>query len=92
LCVRQAARITARLPFNFVLVRLGLHPHKELLGRQLLASAYKSSRVEVSEASEKARNPRAKLASADSRGWCLAHLRRVCFLCSPEAARDHSGT
>ncbi len=32
---------------------------------------------------EKARIPRAKLASVDFRGRCLAHLRRVCFLCCP---------
>ena len=72
--------ITARLPFHFVLVRLVLHPHKELLVRQLLASACKSSRAQVSEAAEEARSRRANLASRDARRWCLAHLRRVCFL------------
>jgi hypothetical protein len=77
--------ITARLPFNFVLVRLVLHPHKEVLEWRFLVSACKSSKVEVSEAPEKARNRRANLDRAGSRGWCLALLHRVCFLRWPEA-------
>ncbi len=84
--VHQVFIITTRLSFTFVLVRLGLYPHKEVLKRKLLVSVCKSSRTKVSESTEETHSRRSKLTSGDSRGWNLTHLWQVFFLGWPETS------